>query len=182
MRVDYNQVYCRVKDFREAIDIAKRRGMFEQDGEFKYFPADCCGSTCILLAEFLMMYGIKTLYVLGENYIRETHAWLIVKDDRIRKERQRLKLTDNAYSALKLYGSCFNPKMTEIKGYDKNDLLDALGIDITADQFGKEAIHVGEWKKFEVPFKYKIAQEHYGLSDRRYIELYKIITSIIFKD
>ena len=27
MRVDYNQVYCLVKDFRGAIDIAKRRGI-----------------------------------------------------------------------------------------------------------------------------------------------------------
>lgn len=182
MRVDYNQIYCIVKDFREAIDIAKRKGMFEQDGTFKDFPYDCCGPACILLAEFLMTYGIETLYVSGENCKRETHAWLIVKDDRIRKERESLELTDNVYSALKLYGSSFNSKMTEIKGYDENDLFDALGIDITADQFGKEPVHVGEWKRFEAPYKYKMAQEHYGLSDRNYIELYEIITSIIFKD
>lgn len=68
--------------FRNAIDIARDAGEFNEDISFYKFPRGCCGDTCHLLAQFLLESGIRTYYVCGwyidggiEN--NQSHAWLL---------------------------------------------------------------------------------------------------------
>ena len=107
---------------------------------------------------------------------------LIVKDDRIYNERECLEIPDAVFGVWKSYGLSPESMIIEMAGHNEEDLLNGLGIDITADQFGKEPVCVGDWKRFEYEFKYKTAYEHKGLSDRRYRKLYDIITSLLSVD
>jgi hypothetical protein len=77
-----------VKQFRDAIDLAKDAGEFYKDCSFRKFPLGCCGDTSDLLAQFLLENNIRTYYVYGtyrgssfEN--RQTHAWLLTDNNTI---------------------------------------------------------------------------------------------------
>lgn len=76
-----------VKQFRDAIDKAKKAGEFEKDSIFSRFPRGCCGDASDLLAEFLLRKGIRTDYVCGtyyyydEEHNSQSHAWLFSKDN-----------------------------------------------------------------------------------------------------
>ena len=68
------------EQFRYAIDSALRAGEFKDDFSFHRFPSGCCGDTCILLAQFLLEYGIRTYYVCGFKK-SWSHAWLCTDND-----------------------------------------------------------------------------------------------------
>jgi len=67
--------------FRAAIDTAKNAGKFRGDARFCGFPRGCCDDASVLLAQFLLGYGIITHSVNGtyrddvpENI--QPHEWL----------------------------------------------------------------------------------------------------------
>ena len=77
-----------VKQFRDAIDLARDAGEFYMDYSFRQFPCGCCGDTSDLLAQFLLENDIRTYYVCGtyrggslENF--QTHAWLLTDNKTI---------------------------------------------------------------------------------------------------
>ncbi len=74
-----------VIQFRNAINAAKHAGEFQNDCSFRNFPRGCCGDTCVLLAQYLLEHGIRTVYVCGtyrdkisENI--QSHAWLLTEN------------------------------------------------------------------------------------------------------
>ena len=78
-----NRIRSLVNNFRKKIDRAQRKDLFV-DTILEEFPIQCCGVTSRLLAEFLLGNGVETLWISAEEFgTHETHAWLVVKDDRI---------------------------------------------------------------------------------------------------
>ncbi|MEG1482939.1 MAG: hypothetical protein RSA57_03970 [Cetobacterium sp.] len=77
-----------VKQFRDAIDVARNAGDFDNDFSFNKFPRGCCGDTSELLAQFLLKNDIKTYYICG-IYIdspfknNQSHAWLLTDNHTI---------------------------------------------------------------------------------------------------
>ncbi|WP_160684330.1 transglutaminase domain-containing protein [Clostridium sp. C2-6-12] len=74
------------KQFRDAIDAARKARDFDKDLSFNEFPRGCCGDTSDLLAQYLLENGIETNYVCGtyrdgsfEN--SQTHAWLLTDNN-----------------------------------------------------------------------------------------------------
>ena len=83
-----NNVNRLAKQFRNAIELARDNGDFNEDFLFWRFPRGCCGDASELLANFLLENNIRTSYVCGkykpaayENI--QTHAWLITDDQKI---------------------------------------------------------------------------------------------------
>jgi hypothetical protein len=77
-----------VNQFRDAIDVARSAGEFDNDITFRNFPRGCCGDASDLLAQFLLENGIRTYYVSGtyrDGSFEEiqTHAWLTTDDQTI---------------------------------------------------------------------------------------------------
>ncbi|KAF5047460.1 hypothetical protein [Acetobacterium wieringae] len=71
-----------VNKFREALDLARDSGEFDNDISFYNFPRGCCGDASDLLAQFLLDHGIRTYYVCGSYYDdsfenSQSHAWLM---------------------------------------------------------------------------------------------------------
>lgn len=56
--------------------------IFSKD-TFNYFPKGCCGDASCLFVEFLCSKGINSIYVWGEDNTELTHAWLVVKNNRV---------------------------------------------------------------------------------------------------
>lgn len=77
-------MYELVTEFRKAIIKAKEDGCFSEDVLFNRFPRACCGDTCYLLAEYLRVNGVETIYVCGEDK-DQSHAWLVVNNEMINK-------------------------------------------------------------------------------------------------
>lgn len=68
--------------FREALDLARDSGEFDNDISFNGFPHGCCGDASDLLAQYLLEHGIRTNYVCGTYYDNspensQSHAWLL---------------------------------------------------------------------------------------------------------
>ena len=80
MIINREYIYDYVVQFRRAIDNARDESILLR--EFPSFPRGCCGDTCYLLAEFLRMNEIETIYVEGKEG-DQSHAWLVVKEDRV---------------------------------------------------------------------------------------------------
>ena len=96
------QIYRLVKQFRNAIENARDDGRFFID-DFDGFPKKCCGDTSCLLAEYLRSKGQESIYVWGEDYTGQTHAWLVVNDGRIKKPTQTcINFPDDVKNALNL--------------------------------------------------------------------------------
>lgn len=75
--------------YRLAIEKALIIGDLNNDFSFCHFPRGCCGDTNDLLAQYLLVNGIKTYYVCGKYYYKhptgnvQTHAWLWTEDKTI---------------------------------------------------------------------------------------------------
>lgn len=66
-----------IRQFRNAIDMARDAGEFDGDFSFHKFPHGCCGDASDLLAQFLLENDIRTHYVFG-MYRNWSHAWLLM--------------------------------------------------------------------------------------------------------
>ena len=136
----------------------------------------CCGDTCDLLASFLKSYGIPTIYVCGE-YKQQSHAWLVVNDNRVKPPRSHFIETDS----LKLLGQYGqeSSKPIRITYYEAEDLRNGLIIDITADQFGEPSVYVGKQNRFYKKHDFCEAHVCKGIYDFRQNDLYKKISSFL---
>ena len=133
--------------FKTAMLAARDEGLFERDVIFSRFPRGCCGLTCYLLATFLKDYGIETIYVWGV-YGEQSHAWLVVNDNRIKDPEHRyIAVEENLARLIEQYGGeGAGPIGTA--NYRARDLTNGLVIDITADQFGGPSVYVGKRNAF----------------------------------
>ena len=78
-----NRMRSLVNSFRKKIARAQRKDLFTNT-MFEGFPVQCCGIASRLLAEYLLNNEVETLWISVEEFgTHETHAWLVVKDDRI---------------------------------------------------------------------------------------------------
>lgn len=158
------------------MDQAKNKNYFA-NSILEDFPVQCCGVASRLLAEFLYHNGIETLWISSEEFETcETHAWLVVKDDRISVPRLSFcDVPDNMVDLLGLYGGITTESFRKSICYDEQDIENGLIIDITGDQFGEVPVYVGNMDRFHKRFDFVLAYEHEELFDEEYIELYEII-------
>lgn len=172
-----NRIISLVDNFRKRIDCAKNKELFA-DTILEDFPVQCCGYASKLLAEFLQNNDIETLWVSSEEFgTHETHAWLVVKDNRINPPRSCFEgIPSNIMDLYSSYGGN-NDSLSKATCYDASDVENGLIIDITGDQFGGPPIYVGYMDSFHRRFDFISAYEHEGLFDDELIELYQIITT-----
>jgi hypothetical protein len=127
-----------VNQFRNAIDVARDAGEFDEDYSFYKFPRGCCGDASDLLAQFLLENGVKTYYVCGtyrdggfENF--QSHAWLLtdnkiiidITGDQFRYNIDLLNYDKSAYVGPK--GDFHRLFEVEDRNIHENFGLDALG-------------------------------------------------------
>lgn len=93
------QIFELASIFRNAIIEARDQGCFHGDLTFLHFPRGCCGDTCYLLASFLKAYGVETIYVWGDRG-RQSHAWLVVNDYRVKQPKPCIVEVDPQYRQL----------------------------------------------------------------------------------
>jgi len=163
-------------DFRKRIDKAQKKDCF-LNSIFKDFPIQCCGDASMLLAEFLKANGVETLWISGQEIdTHETHAWLVVKDDRINAPRSRYdEVPNNVMDLLRAYSGNVTKNFSKDGCYDERDVENGLIIDITGDQFGEASVYVGYMDRAHKRFDFVAAYEHEGLFDEELIELYTTI-------
>jgi hypothetical protein len=164
------------KGFRRKIENAREAGLYADDATFSGFPHACCGDTSDLLAEFLRSNGVETIYVYGDDAEHQSHAWLVVKDDRIAPPTHtHLDLEGEAAEAFASYTDG-DERITSIDNthYTEQDIENGLIVDITADQFGKAPVYVGPMDDFHREFASPRADDFAGLYDnKRLIDIYE---------
>lgn len=169
------RLYDLVRQFRNAIVVAQEKGYFDNDNCFRYFPKQCCGDTCCLLAEYLKSEGIETIYVWGDcNF--ETHAWLVLSDADVNTpEMECYEAPKEMLSLIKHYGGCIGDDPVDVSRYREEDVCSGTIIDITADQFGREPIYIDKTNEFYQKFEFRSACVHEGLYNKRLRCLYEVI-------
>ena len=168
-------IYDLAYKFKSAMLAAQFEGLFEGDDIFCRFPNGCCGPTCYLLASFLKIHNIETLYVWGERG-DQSHAWLVVNDDRVRKPIPRyIEVEDEYVALLSQYGGRIDVPIVDTR-YKARDLTNGLVIDITADQFGEPSVYVGNRNAFYRKFTFREAHICDGVDDYRLHSLYREIS------
>ena len=166
--------------FKSAIIAARDDGLFNGDDSFCHFPRGCCGDTCYLLASFLKEYGIETLYVWGDRGF-QSHAWLVVNDDRVGKPTRRpIEIEDEYAELLGQYGGEID-RVIEDTRYKARDLTNGLIIDITADQFGEIPVYVGARNIFYRKFTFRDAHICGGVNNKRLSNLYRNISQFLLR-
>ena len=179
MRSDH--LYELVSGFKAAMVQAWDAGDFDSDIAFCKFPRGCCGDTCYLLAEYLLSFGIETVYVCGSE-LYQSHAWLVIKDNRIGKPKSRhYELPDEIRDVFSLYsGSCSSGSIDNTY-YDEMDLINGTIVDITADQFGENPVYVDSMGKFHKRFGFDFAFDCVGVDNPRLRRIYRIIMEYILR-
>lgn len=172
---------CKIRElslaFRSAIEAARNNHQFDRDLCFSRFPTGCCGDTCYLLAAFLRNKGVESIWCSTE---REdwTHAWLVVKDGRIRPPVQKtIYYPEELWHVLENYGMEDPAQGIIKKDYTFDDLQHGLIIDITADQFPDYNLpaYVGLMDEFHKSFSFKHAHDISEFNDYRLVGLYQKI-------
>lgn len=159
--------------FRLAIENTRDAGLFAED-TFANFPNGCCGDTCYLLAEFFRSKGQESIYVWGEDCTYQTHAWLVIKDDRINIPTPNyFEPPDDVREAWNLYRGVNTP--IDISHYSESDVESGLIVDITSDQFGESRIYVDYSCDFYRRFEFQAANDYNGLGSNRLRNIYQTI-------
>lgn len=166
--------------FKSAMLAAQYEGLFEGDDIFCRFPRGCCGLTCYLVATFLKDNDIDTIYVWGDHR-DQSHAWLVVNDDRVKAPTRRYIHVENEFAQLvNQYGGDITGPIEDIS-YKARDLTNGLVIDITADQFGEPSVYVGKRNEFYRKFAFRDAHICDGVYNDRLRNLYRTIVSFLPK-
>lgn len=155
-------IYELASRFRKAIESAHDKGLFARDIGFDDFPTGSCGDTCYLLAEYLRAFGIDTIWHSGERDMW-SHAWLVVKDERVKKPTPRFfEAPDDIRDILNLYSGGQYNESVDITRYEENDLQEGLIIDITGDQFVDYdlPVYVGDMDCFHKSFEFNQAHDY----------------------
>ena len=172
------QIFELASIFRNAIIEARNQGCFHGDLTFWHFPRGCCGDTCYFLASFLKEYGVETIYVCG-NRGRQSHAWLVVNDHRVKQPKPHLVGVDPQYRQLiSLYGNDIAETIDKTR-YTARDLTHGLVIDITADQFDEPAVYVGNRNEFYRRHTFNDAHICNGVHEYRLNKLYREIAEFL---
>lgn len=167
--------------YKEAMLAARDEGLFHGDMSFRNFPRGCCGETCYLLATFLKDYGIHTIYVWGD-YGDQSHAWLVVDDDRVKQPKTQIFDPGADYrQLLSQYGNEIAGPV-KITRYKARDLTYGLVIDITADQFGEPSVYVGKRNDFYRKFTFRDAHVCNGVENHRLADLYRTVLPFLPQD
>lgn len=171
------KLYELLKIFKTAIINARDDRSFSDDITFYRFPYACCGDTSYLLAEFLREYSIDTLYVWGTASNRQTHAWLVLKDNRVLDPTPSFyEHPDEIKQLLLSYGCDVPDGPIETTKYEETDIVNGIILDLTADQFNQQDIYVGHINHFYKQFRFESAHIHNGFGDNIRLEkLYRII-------
>lgn len=171
-----------VREFRVAIEKARADKSFAGDLCFDGFPHACCGPTSNILANFLHMNGIDTIYVCGWQG-DQSHAWLVLKDEKIRGPQKRYFVApDGIKDVLNLYSGGLYNEPVDITHYEAGDLENGLIIDITADQFPEMLeypVYIGFMNSFHRKFEFDQAHDFFGLGDARLERIYNQICSYL---
>lgn len=172
------RIYELVSMFKSAMISARDEGLFVDDDVFCSFPRGCCGPTCDLLATFLNDHDIETIYVWGD-YGLQSHAWLVVNDDRVKVPKRRIIDVGDEYAQLiSQYGGKSNGQI-EDTSYRARDLTNGLVIDITADQFGGPSVYVGKRNAFYQKHTFRLAHICHGVDNWRLRNLYSKISGFL---
>lgn len=167
-----------VQAFRAKLDYAYNEGLFSGDIIFHRFPKGCCGDTCYLLAEYLKLHGIQTIYVCG-TFRDKSHAWLVIKDNRIHIPTPKYYTMPNELrKVLATYGETASNEPINISKYEGSDLSNGILVDITADQFGQAPLYVGPMDPFHQEFTFNFAHDYIGFGNDRLSHLYDLIMSL----
>jgi len=171
-----NRIRSLANSFRKKIDRAQSKDLFANT-ILEEFPVQCCGVISRLLAEFLLGNGVETLWISAEEFgTDETHAWLVVKDDRIDSPRSCFDdVPNNIIGLLGTYGGGDSESIREVTCYEEQNIANGLIIDITGDQFNESPVYVGYMDNFHKRFDFVAAYEHEGLPNAEYAELYETI-------
>ena len=164
-----------ITNFRRAIERTCSSGLLKHDIAFRLFPRGCCGDTSLLLAEYLRLNGIKTIYVWGSDS-KQTHAWLVLKDNRVKEpKKQFIELPQNIINVCNNYSADPYISAIDVTYYEEKDLINGLIIDITGDQFGEKPIFFGHIDNFHRRFEFETAYDIERLTDGRLCEIYRNI-------
>ena len=140
-----NEIHNIAEDFRDAVQEARDTGKLAgfTGLAFERYPVGCCGATCDILAEHLLNhYNLETIYVWGWMD-DQSHAWLVVKDERVSMPRKRnIEYSDKIESLLNTYGANRLDHEYEARHYEPEDLEHGLIIDITGDWVGGKRVYV----------------------------------------
>ena len=173
------RLYQLAAQFRHAIDSSVKEGLLNKDKIFRSFPRGCCGDTCYLLAEFLHKYDIDTVYVCG-RYRNQSHAWLVLKDDRVKTPQKQYAIPMEIKDILLQYGECVQQDgIVDTSHYTEADVQEGILIDITADQFDELPVYVGVSDRFHSKFEFGCAHDMYNLENDRLRNLYQEISRFI---
>ena len=173
--MDEKYIVTLAERFRNGIEKARDAGCFENDIIFSNFPRGCCGDTSYLLGEYFRFKGIETIYEWGD-YQGQTHAWLVVKDSRVKTPKHRcLEMPDEIKEILNRYSNGASCKPVSTTYYEIADLEMGVIVDITADQFGEPPVYVGLENNFYRQFDFGNAEDYHRLGTERLYELYQTI-------
>lgn len=165
--------------FRNAIEKACDKGLFSDD-TFNRFPRGCCGETSELLAEYFRKNRIESVYVNGADASGQGHAWLVIKDKRIRTPvPEYFKMPEELQNVLSGYGNKEWRKPINIAHYSSCDLENGLIVDLTADQFGEAPVYVDYINDFYRDFEFCSAHDYTCLGNGRLSSLYVKIISCL---
>ena len=174
------EIYNYVAQFRHAIEEARTQKELLYDVVFSSFPNGCCGDTCYLLAEYLRINDIETIYVCGEEE-DQSHAWLVVKDELLLTTTLRkTKPPEDIKSVWSFYGGKNCEEAIVKTNYTERDIAKGLVIDITADQFGQAPIYVDYLGAFHKRFDFVEAYDCDSLRSYRLREIFQTIMEYIY--
>lgn len=165
--------------YRNAIESARDDGSFTLSNSFNHFPCGCCGNASSLLAEYLLTNGIETIWYSATRDDDDwSHAWLIVKDNRIKEPTPNtFYWPENIRNTIKKYGINHPEQGVDLTNYRYEDLEEGLIIDITGDQFDDYSVpvYVGQMDPFHKSFDFVQAFKYCTLGDKQLNNLYQII-------
>lgn len=167
-------------NYREAIEVARSKGLLVRDSGFCNFPTGSCGDASYLLAEYLRREGVGTICVSAERG-EWSHAWLIVRDRRVKAPTPRsFSWPEELRGIVARYGVQQLEEFDTTR-YEAKDLEKGLIIDITGDQFDdyEVPVYVGSVDAFHRSFDFIQAHDYHGLSGGRLDCLYRIIEQFI---
>ena len=169
------EIYRLAEQFKSAIEVARDSGLFV-GAPFENFPHGCCGDTSYLLAEFFRSKGLESVYVCGEDYSNQTHAWLVIKDEHINIPKpDYFDIPDDIRTVLNSYSNGAYSTPIDISHYTEDDVMNGLIVDITADQFGESPVYVGYSCNFYRRFEFREASDYADLYNCRLRYIYQTV-------
>lgn len=162
--------------FQRAIVSAQQEGALDEDTNLRHFPKRSCRDASYLLAEYFHRMGTDTMIVFTDDRSYGSHAWLVVKDDRILTPKwTRFEYPESIKPVIDSYGG---PAVINNNNYKNEDIASGTIIDITGSQYDEryDSVYVGPMDDFHEQFDFRSAVDYDGYLDSRLNNLYDIIS------